>query len=184
VIFGGASSVGAYALQFAKMSGFSPIITTSSSHNFDFVKSLGATHALDRKLPSPEMVEELKKISGKPIKVIYDCMSHPDTLSQAYDALASGGILIHHPGRAIDESKLTPDKECVQPYGGWHHPANKELGHSFFRAFPKMLESGAIKPNEVSYIPGGLGSIRKGLDRLKSGAVSAQKIVVRPTETQ
>jgi len=184
VVFGGASSVGVYTLQLAKLSGFSPIIATASSHNSDFVKSQGATHVVDRKLPSSELMDQLKEIAGKPIKYIRDCISSPETMNQGYDALSSGGVLIHHQPSHIEESKLTADKECVSPFGSWQHPVNKELGFKFYRAFPKLIETGAIKPNEVAYISGGLASIPEALDRLKNGSVSAEKIVVRPTETQ
>ncbi|HEV7737525.1 MAG TPA: hypothetical protein VGO47_09170, partial [Chlamydiales bacterium] len=37
------------AIQLAKLSGFSPIATTASTHHTDYLKSLGATHVIDRK---------------------------------------------------------------------------------------------------------------------------------------
>ena len=38
------------------MNSFSPIIATSSLKHADFLKSLGATHVLDRALPAPVLV--------------------------------------------------------------------------------------------------------------------------------
>ncbi|CCO30218.1 Protein TOXD [Rhizoctonia solani AG-1 IB] len=48
LILGGSSSVGQFAVQLARIAGFSPIVTTASVKHEDFLKSLGATHIFDR----------------------------------------------------------------------------------------------------------------------------------------
>ena len=113
-ISGGSSSVGQYgarpprprnnepadllifdaAIQMAKLQGFSPIITTSSLKHEEWLKSLGATHVLDRRLAPEAILAELQKITGgAPIEYVYDAISLPDTEPLAYDALAPGGAL-------------------------------------------------------------------------------------------
>ena len=47
------------AIQFARLSGFSTIIATASPQNTTLLKSLGATHVIDRKLPSEKIIEEV-----------------------------------------------------------------------------------------------------------------------------
>lgn len=42
IVWGGSSSVGALTIQLAVASG-AKVVTTASSHNFDFVKGLGAS---------------------------------------------------------------------------------------------------------------------------------------------
>ncbi|KAH7907149.1 hypothetical protein BJ138DRAFT_1104545 [Hygrophoropsis aurantiaca] len=95
LILGGSSTVGQYVIQFAKASGFSPIIATSSPSNFDLLTSLGATHTIDRHLPfsssSSSIVSEISRITSKPITFVYDAISLPDTQQGGYDLLASGG---------------------------------------------------------------------------------------------
>ncbi|KAG6372052.1 chaperonin 10-like protein [Boletus reticuloceps] len=66
VIFGGAASVGQQAIQLAKLSGFSPIITTASLHNEDLLLSLGATHILDRKLPNAALIKRVRELVVAP----------------------------------------------------------------------------------------------------------------------
>ena len=79
--------------QLAKMSGFSPIVTTALLHNEGLLKSLGATHILDRHLPAPAILAELQKIiDGAALE--YDAISLADTQSLGYDALAPGGVLV------------------------------------------------------------------------------------------
>jgi NADPH:quinone reductase-like Zn-dependent oxidoreductase len=53
-IIGGASSVGQYAIQLARLSGFEKIVTNVSPENHQFLKELGAHVVLDRARPSPE----------------------------------------------------------------------------------------------------------------------------------
>ncbi|KAI0323353.1 GroES-like protein [Cubamyces sp. BRFM 1775] len=94
-ILGGASSVGQYAVQLAKLSGFSPIITTASLHNESLLRSLGASHVLDRSLPASAIKLELARlVQGKPLEFVYDAITSADTAALAYDVLAPGGALV------------------------------------------------------------------------------------------
>lgn len=47
-VTGGSSSLGQHVIQFAKLSGFSPIITTASPRHIAHLQALGATHVIDR----------------------------------------------------------------------------------------------------------------------------------------
>ncbi|CAL1717209.1 unnamed protein product [Somion occarium] len=183
VVFGGSSSVGQYAIQLAKLSGFSPIITTVSSYNVELVKSLGATHTIDRHLSSREIANEVKKITSEPVKVIYDAISLSETQDAAYDVLASGGILIIVLGAKVDKDKITPDKKIIGTHGSCYSPVNRELGISLCSHLTELVASGDIKPNASEVVPGGLTSISKALDRLANNAISGKKLVVHPSET-
>lgn len=66
LILGGAGSVGQAVIQFARLFGFSPIFTTASFKNEEYLKSLGATqswigvspprHSLQRSPRSPVLL--------------------------------------------------------------------------------------------------------------------------------
>lgn len=60
VVLGGASSVGKYTIQLARESGFYPIVTTASVRHHALLRSLGATHVLDR--ASPELSHQIEKV--------------------------------------------------------------------------------------------------------------------------
>jgi hypothetical protein len=113
VVLGGAASVGQtgvcyliylyinfldnerYAgIQFAKLSGFNPIIVTASLKNADYLESLGATHVLDRSLSILELKSEMNKFTSQPIKYVYDTISSPETQNIGIELLASGGHLM------------------------------------------------------------------------------------------
>ena len=128
-------------IQLAKLSGFSPIITTASLHNEALVKSLGATHIVDRKA---DVVAEVKKLTDKPIEVIYDAISDKVTQRQAWEILAPGGTLILVGAAEVDKDKYK-DKHTVGVFGSVHTQELRKLGVSLFSKLTQLLENGDIK---------------------------------------
>ncbi|MGR5144609.1 zinc-binding dehydrogenase [Photobacterium sp. DNB23_23_1] len=62
-IAGGSGGVGSFAIQIAKFYGVETIITTCSKQNHDYVRALGATHAIDYVNKSKEqLIDELLAI--------------------------------------------------------------------------------------------------------------------------
>jgi len=182
VLFGGASSVGQYALQLAKLSGFSPIIATASPHNASYLKELGATHVLDRNLSADAIRAEVAKITSAPVEVAYDAVSTADTQNAAYSLLAPGGAVVIVLQNAVEEAKQSSDKRIVHVFGNVNVPQNRDLGASLYSKLTTLLADGSLKPNRVEVLPNGLQGIIGGLEKLKAG-VSNVKLVARPQET-
>ncbi|EPQ51058.1 GroES-like protein [Gloeophyllum trabeum ATCC 11539] len=184
LIFGGSSSVGQLVIQFAKLSGLSPIITTASPHNAPLLKSLGATHVVDRSL-SPAAA--IAGITSAPLTLIYDAVSFGETQHAAWRLLAPGGVLVVTlpPVFDVEEGK-SEGKTAMQVFGIAHAPlpGQRESAKTFFAALEDLLKKGEIKPNPVRVLPGGLNAIPEGLQELEEGRVSGQKLVVHPHETQ
>ncbi|EPQ51055.1 GroES-like protein [Gloeophyllum trabeum ATCC 11539] len=169
LVFGGASSNGQLAIQFARISGFSPIISTASPRNEALLKSLGATHVVDRS--SPNVRSDVSAITdGAPLEVIYDAVSLEETQQAAWDLLAPGGVLV---------LTLPPVINVEGDKSTGHRDAAKNL----FAALGDWLARGDIKPNPIRVLPGGLKSVPEGLKELAEGRVSGQKLVVHPRET-
>ncbi|KZP06130.1 GroES-like protein, partial [Athelia psychrophila] len=181
LVLGGASSVGTYAIQFAKLSGFSPIIATASPHNAAYLESLGATHVLDRHLDAASLKKEVVSITKLPIDIVYDAISEPNTQKLGYELLADNGTLILTLPSGLGET--TGSKIVKSTYGSPFAPGNEQIGEGLYVNLHGYLESGAIQPNRVEVLPGGLGGIVGGLDRLREGKVSGAKLIVRPQET-
>lgn len=177
VVLGGSSSVGQFVLQLAKMLGLSPIITTSSLKHTEFLKSLGATHVLDRKTPAASLLSEIKEIAGGPIKYVYDAISLRETQELAHDLIVPGGqvVLVLPPKITISE-----DKTMFQTLGIWVFPENRELLERLYSKLTGLLEEGVILPNRFEILPSGLGGIAEGLRRLQNDQVSGVKLVARP----
>jgi len=183
IVFGGSSSVGQYVLQAAKHSGFSPIITTASPRNFDLVKSLGATHVVDRNLPLSTLPDQVKAITSELFTIIYDAIATSEIQLAAQGLVDSSGVVITVLGVSIPEEKRDESKKFINTRGSVHPEQNRPIGKSLYSNLTKLLETGDIKPNHVEYIPGGLGSVQAQLYRLKKGEISGHKIIVRPAET-
>lgn len=130
------------AIQFARLSGFSPIITTASPRNFDLVSSLGATHPLDRSEPL-----SISDITSKPVNIVYDAISLPETQTAGYKVLAKGGkLILVLPAAVPDEEKESGDaKEILNPMGSAASPGNKAFGKELYEQLEGYLESGDIK---------------------------------------
>ncbi|KII89451.1 hypothetical protein PLICRDRAFT_53878 [Plicaturopsis crispa FD-325 SS-3] len=181
-ISGGSSSVGQYAIQLAKLSGFSSIIATASPAHASLLTSLGATHVIDRNLPAAEIAAAIMKSAGAPVTVAYDAISNADTEQIAYDALAPSGTLVLTLPKSFKETE-GKDVSVVNVVGNVNLPPNKKLGVSLYARLTALLSEGLIKPNQVGVLPEGLAGIPSGLEKLKANKVSGRKLVVRPQET-
>ncbi|TFY56947.1 hypothetical protein EVJ58_g7321 [Rhodofomes roseus] len=181
-VFGGASSVGQSVIQLASLSGFSPIIATASLHNAEFLRTLGATHVLDRKLPSEQLKKEVEKITKGLLDVIYDAVSLPDTQLAAYEVLSPGGILVLASYDVIPEERKDSGKRVVRAWGQPNYPSENRVvaAKLYGEQLTSWLKEGAIKPNRVEVLPNGLEGIPEGLERLRDDRVSGVKLVAHP----
>ncbi|KZV67300.1 GroES-like protein [Peniophora sp. CONT] len=183
LITSGSSSVGQYAIQLAKLSGFNPIITTASKHNEAYCKSAGATHVLDyHEVPYAELHSAVAKIIGDvPLKYVYDAVSNPESQKAGWDALSPGGtlVIVKHPVDAVAGKQVKEDEKgrrLVWPFGGTNEAVHQEFGAGLYAVLTEMLEKGELKTNKVENIGHGLEVIPAGLEKLQKG-VSGVKLV-------
>jgi NADPH:quinone reductase-like Zn-dependent oxidoreductase len=166
LILGGASSVGQYgkhlphnemvsyfrlhypAIQLAKLSGFSPIITTASLHNEAHLKSLGATHVIDRKNPLAAAVHE---ITSTPFEVVFDTISSAETQTSAYEVLGASGCLPITSMLQIPEDKLTANKKVISVFGNGHVPQNRSFAKGLYSVLTQWVEEGLIVVSSRCY---------------------------------
>jgi len=156
------------AIQLAKMSDYSPIIVTASASHESHLKSLGATHVLPRSTTN----EEITKVAGGPIPVIFDSVGRdPSLLTAAVELVSSpSNITSVNPQMTKVESPKDITWTAVMT-----HTAKDEI-----LANLQGLLGKEIKPNRVEVLPGGLKDIENGLNRLNSGGVSGVKLIVNP----
>ncbi|KAH9921203.1 GroES-like protein [Epithele typhae] len=183
LVIGGASCVGQYAIQMARLNGFSTIITTASLKHESWLKSLGATHVLDRNLPSEELAIVVKKITnGALVPYAYDAISTKETLHLAYDLVADDGalVIVEPFSKELDEKiKLNDRKRIGRPYATLTVPESIELGLELWKHLGSWLKEGLIIPNRVDLVADSLQEIPAALEKMKNGAVSGTKWVAR-----
>jgi NADPH:quinone reductase-like Zn-dependent oxidoreductase len=136
------------AIQFARLSGFSPIITTASLYNSELLSSLGATHVLDRRLSAAALKHAIAKITSTPITLAFDAVSLPDTQQAAHDILTAGGILIIVTEPTIEDK--SDDKEVRLVWGSFHPISNHDMGKRFMPVLTQWLADGTIKVSRTS----------------------------------
>jgi NADPH:quinone reductase-like Zn-dependent oxidoreductase len=88
LIWGGASAVGQYAIQFAKMGGLR-VLTTASSKNFDLVKGLGADEVFDYR--EDGVVEKIRAATDNALYIAIDTISEGKTPEQVTSAMGEKG---------------------------------------------------------------------------------------------
>ena len=131
-------------IQFAKLSGFSPIIVTASLHNTDLLKSLGATHVVDRSA-SDVPAEIRKALGGSTTTLIYDTIAGKETQTQAWSLLAPGGTLIVTLQSQVDDTAEGETRSLIHVFGNFHVPDNKSLGEGLYSKLTTLLENGSIQ---------------------------------------
>jgi NADPH:quinone reductase-like Zn-dependent oxidoreductase len=88
LVWGGASSVGMYAIQLAALAG-ATVIATASKDNHELLKSLGAKYTFDYK--DSDVIDQIKKAAGGEVEYGIDCVSVPETVGQGAKAYGSNG---------------------------------------------------------------------------------------------
>ncbi|KAL7273042.1 Type I Polyketide synthase [Rhizina undulata] len=86
LILGGASNVGQFAIQLARIAGIENINTTASPKNKELCLKLGATHFFDRS--DEGAASKIKGIIGEDLRYAFDAISSEDTQRIAMEALA------------------------------------------------------------------------------------------------
>jgi hypothetical protein len=132
------------AIQLAKISGFSPIIATSSPTNFDLLRSLGATHVIDRNTLST-LPAQLAAITSTPILHAIDAWSSPETQQAMYDAVTSGASLALLLPKVIEKEDTTKNVKVVVIASSVYDPHNREFGVRLYSHFEKLVGEGVIK---------------------------------------
>lgn len=184
LIWGGASSVGTFAIQSAKAMGYI-VYTTASSRNHEYMKELGADVVFDY-TDDKVVAQIIDRMNTDKVKMrtAYFAAGH-SALRQILDVLKvtkglSQGKVAHAPPLApdaatedgIDVTFVTPSADATE---------RARQFHDCFQVWTKhALETGALVPSPPIKVAKGLEAVNASLDTLKAGA-SATKYVVQLT---
>ncbi|CCO30216.1 Zinc-type alcohol dehydrogenase-like protein C2E1P3.01 [Rhizoctonia solani AG-1 IB] len=161
LILGGSSSVGQFAVQLARIAGFSPIVTTASATHKDFLKSLGAT---------PLAIDAISADSTQ--ELAYEVLTTPSPVSSAHLAL------VLPPADSVKEKNSGNQVTVHNVFGSSH--MFRDLSVPFWQNVGQWIKDGKFVPNRVQ-VAGGLAALPEALDASRKG-VSGVKIVIHPQE--
>ncbi|KAH7141146.1 chaperonin 10-like protein [Dactylonectria macrodidyma] len=177
LIWGGASSVGATAIQLAAASG-ATVITTASPANHKFVKSLGAHIVFDYR--SSTVVEDITSVLSKTDFIgVYDAISE----DLSFDAVSA---ILDRLNKKLPVASVLPSNKSTERFAPVYVVAfaiiqepNQHIGEWIWEKFiPEALANGSFKAQPDPSVTGhGLKDIQNALDMHRKG-VSAKKIIV------
>ncbi|WYZ42148.1 hypothetical protein EsH8_V_001043 [Colletotrichum jinshuiense] len=187
-IYAGSTTAGLFAIQLAKLAGYT-VVTTASPHSFDLVKRYGADSVFDYK--SETWVQDVTK-AFPDISIAVDCISEGGSgVSTANVLKSKGGKIV----TLLDqgESKVAGVKyDMIMLYTvfgrefAWLPPIGPkfpvDMEHRqalarFYAILPRLTN--VIKPPPIKAIDGGIDVLLESLDLLRQRKVSGSKLVVK-----
>ncbi|KAI0780462.1 GroES-like protein [Trametes elegans] len=190
-VYGGSSAVGHFAVQLAHLAGYK-VVSTASPRNFALVRSLGADAVFDYR--DPDVVAKIKEATGDSLTRVLDAIAEKDTQRISAAAIAPGGgkltIVLYPEEGATDRTDLEIYPTLLYtalgvefPFGPTRHypaaPADRAHMVQFLRKVPQLVRDRAVRPPAIRHWQGGLGGVPGGLQYMREGKVSAEKIVHR-----
>ncbi|KZV67245.1 GroES-like protein [Peniophora sp. CONT] len=198
LIWGGATSVGQYAIQILKQAGYTNIVTAASPRHKELLLAYGARVVVDYRAPPADVQAQLlDATAGQKYRKVLDCVAHDKkTIALYRDVVAVGGTaalllpiqISDDAGKVVEMQSLDKDggefPEGVKSVGVRTHfyHTNKELYDALQpEIMPRLLGSGAIKPNAARIVEGDslLQRVEESLRLLREGLVSGEKLVFR-----
>ncbi|KAK1215687.1 hypothetical protein PQX77_021692 [Marasmius sp. AFHP31] len=181
-VIGGTTSVGQYAIQLlSKVLGFTTVIAYASATQTDHLKSLGATHVLDRhSVPVNDLSSAINEITHAPLKFVFDAHGGDEARQVGFSLLGEGGRVCCVNSRLAE--KKENGKREFGVLGIVHLPSHRAAGVEVMRKLEKWVEEGVIIPNRIHELPVGLDKIVDGLAIVKGGKAGGAKVVGHPED--
>ncbi|KAF7585700.1 hypothetical protein BBP40_010261 [Aspergillus hancockii] len=192
LIYGGSTSAGTLAIQYAKLAGYS-VLATCSSRNAELVKSRGAEAVFDyNDLACGQQIHSYTE--GK-LQLVWDTIGSDQGVRVCMAALSTkpgsryGTILLNNIPRqdvvCTRSIMMTFRGEPFDLYGQ-HFPANAEdfeFATMFAQLTETLLAENKLKPHPVRVCEGGLQGVLNGVEVMQQGNVSGVKLVYRVADT-
>jgi NADPH:quinone reductase-like Zn-dependent oxidoreductase len=135
LILGGAGGVGLFAVQFARWKG-AHVISTASTSNVDFVRSLGAEQVIDY---THERVEDLVQ----DVDLVLDTVGG-EALVSVWPTLKRGGTLIAIAGQ--------PSEAKASEYGVHAARFSSQVSTELLNTFAQLISRGQVKVHIASVV--------------------------------
>ncbi|KAJ5191250.1 zinc binding protein [Penicillium cinerascens] len=180
LVWGGSSSMGAFAVQAAKLSGYTVYATASPQHH-EYLKGLGASRVFDYK--SEDVLKKIVNASredGLTFKMGYHATGSQQLSVDVLDALRGEEKVKLAIAPRVDIDVKVPKGVETAFVSAPEDPEERQerLVWIFKTWLQEKLAAGQLVPSpRIQVVEGGLESANKALDELKTG-VSGVKLVL------
>ncbi|KNC99144.1 uncharacterized protein SPPG_05402 [Spizellomyces punctatus DAOM BR117] len=176
LVWGGATSMGAYAVQLAAAAGYS-VVATASPKNAEYVQSLGAVQVFDYN--APDTVAKIREQTGNRLRLAFDAIGGeiPGQIVETLVANPEFPSTIVSLLQKADSLTLPDGVNFKAVFGA--APETVEFVSGVIDEVLGYIQEGRIRPNRVKVIDGGLEGVKEALELSAAGKVSAEKLVVQ-----
>ncbi|KAH0839298.1 zinc-binding oxidoreductase [Fonsecaea pedrosoi] len=192
LIYGGGTSTGGLAIQFAKLSGYT-VITTCSENQFDRLKGLGADYCFP--YTDPDTPSKIRRLTNNGLKYAWDTVSIESSAKICADSLSTGARTRYGTTNPIISPRDDVESSSVVMYTMFGEefvfgprtfaasPEDFEFAKMFMGLCERLLAEGKLKTHPVLVGDGGLAGVIRGLKDLQDGKVRSGKLVYRVGDT-
>jgi NADPH:quinone reductase-like Zn-dependent oxidoreductase len=188
LIYSGATTVGLFAIQLAKLAGCT-VITTASPHSFDLVKRYGADDVYNYR--SPTALQEIKSKYPN-ITAVLDCISKEDSGHFCAQILQNNGTKVYTLEPLKSKTKGI-DFEMIMVFTVFGTkfaflppvrptyeatPQHRQALVHFYSILSSLTQDKKLQAPPITALDGGFDGILKAMDLLRAGKISGSKTVV------
>jgi NADPH2:quinone reductase len=184
LVVGGGSNTGRVVVELAKLVGIGRIIAVAGHHNEAHLKSIGATHVINRK--APDALEQIRAITGDELVYAIDTVNAGTEQELGVAALSNTKkgtlITLRQPGGELDATSIgSKSAGYERRFVLGVSPLHPEVTVQFWEEIPSWFKQGKLRPSRFQVIKGlDADAVNQALNRYKEG--EGMKMNIHPWE--
>ncbi|KAH8749375.1 chaperonin 10-like protein [Diaporthe sp. PMI_573] len=184
LVIGGGSNTGRATVELAKLAGIGRIIAVAGHRNEANLKSVGATHVIDRR--APDALDQIRAITGDELVYAVDTVNAGVEQELGVAALSNTKkgtlITLRRPDGDFDAARIgskSAGYERRLVFG--ISPMHPEVTVGFWEEVPRWSKEGKLRPSSFEVIKGlDADAVNKALDQYRDG--KGAKMNIHPWE--
>ncbi|EXM14664.1 hypothetical protein V3481_018583 [Fusarium oxysporum f. sp. vasinfectum] len=184
LVIGGGSNTGRAVVELAKLAGIGRIIAVAGHHNQANLKSIGATHFIDRRAPDAQ--DQIRAITGDELVYAVDTVNAGVKQELGVAALSNTKkvtlITFRRPDGDFDTARIGSksvgyERRLVLGVS----PMHPDVAMGFWEEVPRWFKEGKIRPSSFEVIKGlNADAVNKALGQYRDG--KGAKMNIHPWE--
>ncbi|KAG5659451.1 hypothetical protein KAF25_002010 [Fusarium avenaceum] len=184
LVVGGGSNTGRAVVKLAKLAGIGRIIVVAGHHNEAHLRSIGATHVINRQ--ASDVREQIRAITGDELVYAIDTVNAGAEQELGVAALSNTKkgtlITLRRPDGDLDAARIgSKSAGYERRFVLGVSPLHPEVTVRFWEEIPKWFKQGKLRPSRFKVIKGlDADAVNQALDRYHDG--EGVKINIHPWE--